>query len=367
MNKQLIRRIAACIPALVLVLFCLAGLGASADDTGGGTLHLFCEQEGVVLDGMDWQIYRVGSRVDNSFRLEGDFKDYPVTLGDPKIPMDQWDVDELGAAAQTLRTYAVLDEIPCLAAGTTNQNGAVDFKGLADGLYLVSGTRLVKGAYTYVPSPLFFEMRGDEVSELNAFPKIVYLTLNEDDAQYTVEKVWANDEHQPWLRTTFITVELYRDGKLSGTVDLNEENGWRYAWSDESGHEWLVKEKVIPPHYTVSVLGTVTQYKIVNTYSDTFDDSSEDHQTTTAPVTTDDIAQDSQTTTVTTAVTDGTTGSTPEGSGTTTMTTTTTTTTTTEDTLPQTGQLWWPILPLAGGGILLLTLGILSGRKDDSP
>ena len=125
--------------------------------------------------------------------------------------------------------------------------------------------------------------------------------------------------------------------------------------------------KIIPPHYTVSVSGNLTQYIIVNTYNETFDDSSIDTGTT--AVSTDDVSKDTQTTAVTmdtavqtTPVTSGTVGET-QATSTTTTTTTTATPESSEEKLPQTGQLWWPVLPLAGGGLLLLTIGLR--RKDN--
>lgn len=38
--------------------------------------------------------------------------------------------------------------------------------------------------------------------------------------------------------------------------------------------------------------------------------------------------------------------------------------TTTGSGLPQTGQLWWPVLPLALGGITLICIGLLTRKKN---
>ena len=363
MMRRAVCRMLSVISSLMIGLGIVIVLPASAD-TNTGTLHLWCEEDGVILEDMEWEIYRVGSRDGDAFRLEGDFSHYAITLGDPSVPMDQWDADDLNASAFTLWHYSQIDDIPCVASGKTDQEGKVDFPGLTDGLYLVCGSRMERGNTTYIPSPLFFEMNGQPENNLNAFPKIEELTLEETVAEYSVRKVWANDENQPWDRSTSITVELYKNGVLANTVVLNEENDWRYDWTDQMGEEWFVKEKIIPPHYTVSVSGNLTQYIIVNTYNNTFDSSSTD---TTSTVSTDVLSTDTQTTEVTVSTDQQTkpTFTTVKQETQTPMSTITSVSETTQEKLPQTGQLWWPVLPLAGGGLFLLTIGLRRKDKDE--
>ncbi|MCR4644606.1 MAG: LPXTG cell wall anchor domain-containing protein [Oscillospiraceae bacterium] len=50
---------------------------------------------------------------------------------------------------------------------------------------------------------------------------------------------------------------------------------------------------------------------------------------------------------------------------TTTQTVTTTDVTSKGDDLPQTGQLWWPVPILAGGGLLLFGAGLYLRKKKD--
>ena len=78
-----------------------------------------------------------------------------------------------------------------------------------------------------------------------------------------------------------------------------------------------------------------TQYLIVNTYT------GGGNVTTTTAVTTTDTGSSTGTTTVTAV------------------------TTVPQDKIVQTGQLWWPVPALAGGGILLLGIGAALRKKED--
>ncbi|MBP0974036.1 MAG: LPXTG cell wall anchor domain-containing protein [Oscillospiraceae bacterium] len=131
---------------------------------------------------------------------------------------------------------------------------------------------------------------------------------------------------------------------------------------------------MIPENYTVAYKDNQTQYLIVNTYSPTTDDSSRETQVTTATTATDDHAFGTQTTAVTDQSTDvattTSTGSsaanTSDTAQTTTQTVTTTDVTSGGDDLPQTGQLWWPVPVLAGGGLLLFGAGLYLRKKKGS-
>ncbi len=305
--------------------------------------------------------------------------------------MLEWNADTVASAAETLRTYAILDKIPVRGQGETNDKGNLNFSGLEDGLYLVIGDTLKKGTKTYIPSAIFFEMNGQQEAYLNSFPKIILETLDKQTAEYSVKKVWLNDKNQPPDESTYITCELYRDGELKETVRLDESNGWLYQWSDQTGHEWLVKEKEIPKNYTVAYKGNHTQYLIVNTYERPRDDSSstDEHTTPASTTTTDDQAVDKQTTVATgkstTAVREtGTTAKystnrppsqtnppqtyttvvSPPPGGDTPGNPPGDTPGNPPEKLPQTGQLWWPVPILGGAGLLLIAIGAKLRRKD---
>lgn len=340
------KRIIAVFIAATAVLWCVAGtiLFASAEETNGttGSLTLWCVKDTDVVDGMEWHLYRVGYRVNDDYVFEGDFSSYRPTLGDKTKPMLEWDAETVEAVGDTLKKFTIVDNLTPRANGTTNSQGAVTFSDLENGLYLVWGEVLYKGDTTYIPSAIFFEVNGEEASFLNAYPKIVLKTLSDTNVQYSVKKIWKNDENQSWNRATSIVVERYRDNEYYDEVTLSEENDWSFGWNDSENHIWFVHEKVIPEGYTISYKDNHTQYLIINTYEgDTIDTGT--ITTTTSNISTNQITTGKSTTTQTTG----------------------TTTITSKDKVPQTGQLWWPVPGLAGGGIALLCLGTALLKKDD--
>ena len=380
--KTIGKRILAGICVLFFVLpLCICYPVGAADNKG--TLALWCVKDTEIVEGMHWQIFRVGHRENDDYIFEGAFSEYRPTLGDKRKPMLEWDADTVASAGETLKVYAIVDKIPNNGEGYTNDEGNLTFKGLDDGLYLVVGDLLRKGTKTYIPSAIFFEMSGQEAATLNSYPKIVLETLDEQSADYSVKKVWVNDANQPPDLDVYITCEIYCDGVLKKTVRLDNTNDWTYKWSDKGGHMWLVKEKVIPKDYTVSYKDNHYQYLIVNTYDTPTDDSSvTDISTTTAPASTtamDDMATDRQTTAIsdseTTDVSQVNTTA-QQQSRTTAQTVTTETVTTTVVTppppppdnpnLPQTGQLWWPVPFLCGGGLTLIAAGAWIRKNDES-
>ncbi len=326
-----------CISAVMLSRVCTA----SAAD-GQGKLAVWCVRDDDIVSEMHWQIYRVGYRTDRDYVFEGDFKDYRPTLGDRTKPMLEWDAETVADAGETLKRIIIADKVPSIAEGVTDSKGCVTFSGLADGLYLVCGDILRKENTIYIPSAIFLEMNGDDAAVLNAYPKIVLRTMSSETVSYSVRKVWQNDEDQPQKRSTAITVERYCDNELYDEFVLSDENDWTYKWTDSEGHQWFVHEKAVPEDYTVVYKDNTTQFLIINTYEG-------DKQTVTT------------TTTVTTA---GGTVSTETSRTQTTVSSTAKTVTTTGGKIPQTGQLWWPVLPLACGGVLMTGLGLRLRRKD---
>ena len=397
------KKISAVLCAFAIVLWFAAGLLVHANiafaEEQTGSLTLWCVKDEDIVANMHWQIYRVGHRSEDDYIFEGDFAGYRATLGDKSKPMLEWDTNTVASAGEALKYKTIVDKIPFLDEGKTNEQGSVTFDGLTDGLYLVWGDVLKVGQTTYIPSAIFFEMNGEDAAVLNAYPKIVLRTLGEEDVNYSVRKVWQNDENQPWNRAASIIVERYRDNAYYDTITLSDANDWTYEWTDEDGHEWFTYEKVIPPHYSVAYEDNHKQYLIVNTFDTMTDDSSStdtqtressdgggtDTNTTTSAV---------STTTTQTSVTDGrqtgesgttTSGVTTAGNTTettrqttaqtvkqttrrsdSTTRTTVTTTTVTQEKAPQTGQLWWPVPILAVGGVVLLGFGMHLTKKDDN-
>ncbi len=289
-------------------------LASAAEETG--SLTLTCVKDEVVLENLQWSLYHIGSRSGDVFVLDERFDSYSIVI-------DDFSDDAMAAYAKTLENIVVLEPETFIPTqqGATDVNGQLTFDRLADGLYLVCGEILEAENSVYIPSALLFEISGTHESmDWNAYPKVEYHTRSDLEVNYTVKKVWLNANDEPCDPTTTITVEIYRDLELYDTVVLSEQNQWTYEWKDFDFYTFRVKEVVIPEGFTVQYASNETQYLIKN------------------------ILLPTETTTVT--------------STTTTETSTTLLATGTDDEwLPQTGQLWWPVILLALGGLILIALG----------
>lgn len=321
MRKSKIGCIFLCI--LCVLNLCAITLNVNAAEENN-VLTLICRTEETTLVGMDWKIYHVGERQGEDFVLTGDFSQYEVNLSD----LSEESITE---AAKTLESYAIADKIPFVGQGKTDKNGELRFENLEAGLYLASGKILLVDNIYYVPSALLIEITDEGANfSYDAYPKFYYATLDDNVKSYTVKKVWEDNDNAFEKRPTYVTVELYCDEVLSDIVTLDESNNWEYSWVELSGDsEWRAIERDIPPGYEVIIDFNSTQFLIKNVYKKT---------TTTT------------TTTATTAV----------GTATTTnVTTSTQSTITSKPTLPQTGQLWWPVVPMSFCGMILLVGGFV--------
>ena len=266
MTRTALHRFGALLCALGVCLWLTACLllPATAEDTRSN-LTLICRSDPVTLSGMQWNLYRVGARsADGSYQLEGDF------AGDP-VSMELTTASEMQTAADTLENYAVLEQRQPQSTDKTDDSGSVTFGELEKGLYLLAGKMVVSGDKRYIPSPVLVEIAGKpEEMNLLAYPKFQVRKLpTSDTIQYTVRKVWKNDESQPQDRTAFIDVGLYQDGTLTDTVRLDESNGWTYHWSADALADCRILEMDVPKGYTVVYRGNETQFLMINTHNST--------------------------------------------------------------------------------------------------
>ncbi|MBR6995261.1 MAG: Cna B-type domain-containing protein [Ruminococcus sp.] len=337
---QKVRKSAICLLMSMLCMLFVFSLAAPIDFSAasGKSITLECKKDDVILKGMRWKIFRAGERNGEGFVLTGEFADCQADLGDMSV-------ENISHAAQTLESHAISKKLGALQEGYTGTRGDVVFSGLSDGLYLAVGYPLQEGAYFYEPSPLLMEVRGDELSTtFDAYPKIVRMTLGDSATAYTVRKVWIDDDDAYKARPTYVTVDIFKNEELYDTITLDESNEWQYRWVDlDNSLQWRVAEREVPTDYEVRIDHTETQFLIKNSYKVVT-------ETTTTAATT-------VTTTTTTAVTTGGSSATTTAPRTT-VPPTSTTTTTTKEKIPQTGQLWWPVLPMGVGGLMFIGLGI---------
>ncbi len=338
-----------------------------------GSLTMICKTtEGVVLQGMEWEIYRVGGRTDDGkgFELQGEYADYPISLEDMSA-------SAMLEAAETLEVYAI-QKTP-LDSGVTNANGNLRFDGLDAGLYLVYGDYVQVGDTYYFFSSFLMEIPEEDgaVIDLTAYPKYISMNATGADSGHSVKKIWENDETEPENRSVYITAEIYRDGVLYDTVRLDESNNWTYEWTCEGVYKWHVLEKEIPAGYDVIYRSDETDFLIVNTFTDsssiietatsTDSNMTETQESTVTDITETAVSTETDVTEPSTDDTNATQVTTTKSSATTAATTVTTTVTTSSSTtekLPQTGQLWWPVPLLGIMGLVFITIGVRLRTKE---
>lgn len=355
-----------------ILLWLLAGylqIFVSAAETEGSLTLISKTTDGIILDGMEWSIYRVGGRsADGDYELQGEFAKYPISLEDTSATA-------MMAAANTLETFAlVYDHVP-IDSGVADKNGSLVFDSLKAGLYLVSGDYIQKGDTYYFFSAFLMEISASADAEVNlvAYPKYISMNEREGGFDYSVRKIWANDESEPENRSVYITAEIYRNGDLYDTVRLDASNDWTYEWHSDDVCEWHVAEVDIPEGYDVIYRTNETQFVIVNTFTNsssitetqatTISYETETTETTVETISTMTETQESTVTDMTESTTENTNPT--QNTTTTTVTTTTVTTeTTTTEKIPQTGQLWWPVPLLAAAGLISIAVGVRLNTKE---
>lgn len=234
--------------------------------------------------------------------------------------MDRINSDsEWKALALTLDAYVSERDIAPICSGVTDESGVLRFpadgKRLEAGLYLLSGEKHLANGNYYEPSPLLlslpaYDSVGDKwVYDASVEPKSESTPDDTDTLDRKVIKVW-DDKGFESSRPKEIKVKLLRNGEVFDTVVLNDKNNWRYEWTGlDASYTWKVSEEV-PDGYSVTISLDGTTFFITNTHK------SDEPKPPVKP------------------------------------------------NLPQTGQLWWPVAALGIGGLIVLTLGLLSKKRD---
>lgn len=215
--------------------------------------------------------------------------------------------------AQVLAREILLDtslKADCYAV--TDDNGAAAFKDIPMGLYLVLGHTVEKDGYVYSTIP-FFILLPEQDPDSNSWNYDVEANAKPGKepvrADYEVVKIWKDDCHKD-QRPQSIAIQLICDGEVWDTISLPHEGSWNYTWKDlETNHRWTVTEKKADGYQEPEVRQEGNTFIVTNTCS--------------RPVTPTQPDKPS---------------------------------------LPQTGQLWWPVPVLMAAGLFLIVIGLLRRR-----
>lgn len=291
------------LPGLLFALaFCVSLFVTSVSAANTGSLTLSYGQ-----DGAEFNIYRVAVLSDGAYELTDTFAEYSVDLS----------AEDWTDTAVTLEAYVQLDSIAPDGSGSIS-GGSVTFTGLEEGLYLVVGEDTTSDEYRFLPVSFLVYVEGDVTSVV----KYEEIPVETATVSLDVKKVWSGDTKA--VRPTSVTVQLLQDGEIYDTQTLSGSNSWTYTWDGlDASADWQIAEIGVAENYTVSVSRSSNSFTVTNTYQT---------ETSTTP--------------------SDTTGDTTD------------TTSTSGTKLPQTGQLWWPVILMGAAGLLLVVVGFLWKKKD---
>ena len=312
---------------------------AEEESTQKGSISIVCP-----VEGMELSLYRVAEYEESgSFTLTEQFQKYPVSL-------EQKSQEGWQGTADALADYIRRDGITADAVLISGSDRTVCFTDLNWGLYLVLGqtTELQEDGKTqiYEPQTALIALPEDskETSE-GTDPYQVTAVLkfekndkpgNPEETKIHVLKVWKQDQEKE--RPDSIVVELLQTDVEGNTtvVDrqtLTKENQWSYTWKNLSTlMRWSVSEAEVPNGYTVAVTREGDTVVLTNTAKKSGNPDGEVNPPSKKP-------------------TDKTVNKTTDK---------------TSDKLPQTGQLWWPVLVLLFVGAICLLAGrVLRDRKEE--
>lgn len=328
------KRIPVILSALLLLLGCLPMRVTAAgpiDKSQDVSLTISYQDENVPLSGVEFNIF-LAATVKETGELE---------------IAENFNVDIRGEndsawreLASTLEGYVLRDGIASAAGGVTNEAGLLtlpDAQGeLEQGLYLVLGERHTQDDVVYECEPFMIMLpaanaeNGEWIYDVTVSPKNESQELpKEETISRKVLKVWKDEGYEK-ERPQEITIQLLQDGRVADTVKLNAANNWRYTWDDLSAEsDWTVveQESADLSDYTVSVTKEGITFVVTNTY-----DVPEEPEEPTKPEEPKKPEEPTK----------------PEEPP--------------VPTLPQTGQLWWPVSILTTVGLLLIVIGLLQRR-----
>lgn len=233
------------------------------------------------------------------------------------VQFDLYRVEAPCADAQAAYAAVIQSGQADTASGRTDAAGILVFSGLADGTYLLVGqSHRVEDQVFEIEMSLLTLPGTDGSGHITLQPKF---TVHDGTApiEYRVIKLWEGGEGHP----ASVQVQCYRNGEPAEAVTLDTSNNWQYAWTEsDPTAQWAVAEQV-PGGYTAAYSRDGNDFVIQNTPASS--------DPTEPPESEPGASEPSDTT----------------------------------PTLPQTGQLWWPVPLLAIAGVILVLLGWLRRKE----
>lgn len=248
-----------------------------------------------------------------------------------------------------------------VATGKVDDKGEVKFENLTPGLYLLMGSQLKDGNYTYTPKSTLLTLPNlEQKTEMQPDGKEIVVSEHwqydvaangkwdrshqggggdnpgKNYISLSVLKQWEDDSEED--RPSSVTVRLLKDGRQYDEVTLTAANKWKHTWNNlDKNAEWTLVEVDVPDEYTVLVERDGNTFVVTNTGTidipiDPIPEGPVD------PGTDPGDGDDGE-------LIDIPDDQTPQGN------------------LPQTGVLWWPVQVLTLAGLVLFVLGWADARR----
>lgn len=295
---------------ILLFILALLPLEVSAagavDLTQGTSLTVYAKFDEKILQGMQLHAYLVSEMDDcGELTVTERFRAYEEALDIRGKNDAAWQ-----EMAETLEREISLDKtIEPDASVAADESGVARFTGLTHGLYLIVADGVELDGYVYTNGPFFAVLPEQDLKEnvwnydVTAHAKPEQSPVRKD---YSVVKVWKDDCHKS-QRPTSIQIRLMCDGEVYDTITLPEDGKWQHTWKDlDVNHKWTVTEEKQSGYAKPEITKDGTTFTVTNTCNKS--------------------------------------GKTGGGS------------------LPQTGQLWWPVPMLISVGLLFIIAGVIRRR-----
>lgn len=171
------------------------------------------------------------------------------------LDLDISDENAFRLTCSAVEGFVFQHNIEPVQAGVAH-NGRVYFKGVPDGMYLLSGTKFETelGSYFVVPAISIV----DDNSSIEC--KFTFVKKSEPQS-LTVRKVWVNSDGE-----SEVHVDLLKDEDVFDSVVLNADCNWEHVWPSLSvDSRWTVVEKDVLDGYKCSVEADENVVTITNT------------------------------------------------------------------------------------------------------
>lgn len=314
---------------LMLLLSTAAGAQAIVPELSCSLRLNYQDDNDEPISDLGVSLYRVAElSADGAYTPVERFADYGV---------DAQALSERADTALRLSELVQRDAVEADYAAGTNAAGQSAFEELPTGVYLIVSESISDGKTVLRSQPLLLDLpmiddrSGVYAYDVTASPKPVRTKILRE---LNLVVLWR-DEANPSARPSSVTVDLYCDDQLYGSQQVSAQNGWRCAWTDVDDLELTLSGAYTADDRYADATGEPRDHMISGEHTWYVVERGADGFTVTYAV----RPQYNTFVVINTL-------NIPD-----------------EPSLPQTGQLWWPVPLLIAFGSVLILLSLLRTRR----